>query len=62
MTKPDLTLENKLWDEGFRVIGCDEAGRGTWAGSLWVGAVTLREKDIPTVQEMIADYHLRDSK
>ena len=62
MTKPDLTLENRLWEEGFRVVGCDEAGRGTWAGSLWVGAVTLREIDIPTVQKMIADYHLRDSK
>jgi len=62
-TEPDLTLENRLWHEGFlRVVGCDEAGRGTWAGSLWVGAVSLRKVDIPTVQGMIADYNLRDSK
>ena len=62
MTKPDLTLENRLWQEGFRVVGCDEAGRGTWSGSLWVGAVQLRQRDTPIVQEMIADYSLRDSK
>lgn len=62
MPKPDLTLENHLWQEGFRVVGCDEAGRGTWAGSLWVGAVSLRKDDIPTVQKMISDYNLRDSK
>ncbi len=62
MTKPDLTLENHLWKEGFRVIGCDEAGRGTWAGSLWVGAVSLRKDDILIVSEMVASYHLNDSK
>ena len=61
-TEPDLTLENRLWQEGFRVVGCDESARGTWAGSLWVGAVSLRKSDIPTVQGMIADYNLRDSK
>ncbi len=62
MSKPDLTLENGLWAEGFRVIGCDEAGRGTWAGSLWVGVVTLRKDDIVVVSEMVDSYHLNDSK
>lgn len=62
MTKPDLTLENRLWQEGFRVVGCDEAGRGTWAGSLWVGAVSLRKCDIPKIQIMLDDQNLRDSK
>lgn len=62
MTKPDLTLENRLWQEGFRVVGCDEAGRGTWAGSLWVGAVSLRRIDIPVVMNMRSNYSLRDSK
>ena len=62
MIKPSLTLENRLWAEGFRVVGADEAGRGTWAGSLWVGAVRLQQRDIPVVQEMIVDYNLRDSK
>lgn len=61
-TEPSLTLENGLWQEGYRVVGIDEAGRGTWAGSLWVGAVTLRQGHIPLVQEMIADHGLRDSK
>ena len=62
MTKPDLTLERKLWDEGFRVVGADEAGRGTWAGSLWVGAVTLRQEDIAIVEDMLTSYSLNDSK
>lgn len=62
MTEPSLTLENGLWQEGYRVVGIDEAGRGTWAGSLWVGAVTLRQGHIPIVQEMIADHNLKDSK
>ncbi len=62
VTKPDLTLENRLWKEGFRVIGCDEAGRGTWAGSLWVGAVSLRKDDILVVSEMLDSYNLNDSK
>lgn len=60
--KPSLALENRLWAEGFRIIGVDESARGTWAGSLWVGAVTLRQGHIPLVQEMIADHGLRDSK
>ncbi len=59
---PSLTLENGLWQEGFRVVGCDEAGRGTWAGSLWVGAVTLRQEDIPIVEDMLVSYSLNDSK
>ena len=62
MTKPDLTLENRLWQEGYRVIGCDEAGRGTWAGSLWVGAVTIRQEDIAIVEDMLISYNLNDSK
>lgn len=59
---PDLTLENKLWQEGFRVIGCDEAGRGTWAGPMFVGAVTLYTGNIPWVQQMVADGLIKDSK
>ncbi len=59
---PDLTLETRLWAEGYRVVGCDEAGRGTWAGSLWVGAVSLRKDDLTIVSEMLDSYHLRDSK
>ncbi len=59
---PDLALENRLWAEGFRVVGADEAGRGTWAGSLWVGTISLRHQDIAIVQEMLEDYNLNDSK
>ncbi len=59
---PDLSLENKLWAEGFRVVGCDEAGRGSWSGPIYVGAVTLREEDIPWVKGMLAEGLIRDSK
>lgn len=67
---PDLSLENRLWAEGYRVVGCDEAGRGAWSGPLFVGAVTLREGDIPFVQSLLEHNEswrqtgcvLRDSK
>ena len=59
---PSLIMEKGLWEEGFRVVGCDEAGRGTWAGSLWVGAVTLRQEDIAIVEDMLISYSLNDSK
>ena len=59
---PDMTLENHLWKEGFRVIGCDEAGRGTWAGPLFVGAVSLHDTNIALVQGWLTHDMLRDSK
>jgi len=59
---PDLALENHLWKEGYRVVGCDEAGRGTWAGPIFVGAVTLYKGHIPLVQSLLTDGILRDSK
>ena len=60
--QPDLTIENRLWAEGYRVVGVDEAGRGTWAGSLWVGAISLREEDRLIASEMVDSYRLNDSK
>ncbi len=59
---PDMTLENHLWKEGFRVVGCDEAGRGTWAGPLYVGAVSLHDANIALVQDWLKHDMLRDSK
>ena len=40
--KPTLEYENRLWEEGFRVVaGLDEAGRGAWAGPVFAAAVVL---------------------
>lgn len=39
----DLTLERKL---GGRVAGCDEAGRGSWAGPIVAAAVILPDNII----------------
>ncbi len=44
------------------MVGCDEAGRGTWAGPIFVGAVALREEDIPWVGSLMEEGRLRDSK
>ena len=59
---PDLSLENKLWAEGFRVVGADESGRGAWSGPIFVGAVMVREEDIPLVGSLMEEGILRDSK
>ena len=58
--KPDFTLEAALWNKGYRVVGIDEAGRGTWAGPLFVGAVWLKPQHVV----MLADIkgEIKDSK
>lgn len=40
--KPNLSYEEQLWGEGYRIIaGLDEAGRGAWAGPVFAAAVAL---------------------
>lgn len=58
--RPDFTLETALWNKGYRVVGIDEAGRGTWAGPLFVGAVWLKPQHVV----MLADIkgEIKDSK
>ena len=42
ITPPDLSLEKKFWHSGlFLIAGMDEAGRGSLAGPVTVGAVIL---------------------
>lgn len=60
--KPDFALENKLWNDGYRVVGIDEAGRGTWAGPLFVGAVWLKPQDEIALQPAVQAKKIRDSK
>jgi len=52
---PGLSTERSLWDEGCEVVvGVDEVGRGSWAGSISVGAAVLpRDRRV---------YKVRDSK
>lgn len=42
-TLPDFKFEEKLWDEGYKiVVGVDEVGRGAWAGPVVAGAVVFK--------------------
>lgn len=38
---PSTRTERRWWDQGARVVGIDEVGRGAWAGPVTVGAVVL---------------------
>lgn len=51
---PGVGCERRWWDEGARVAGVDEVGRGAWAGPVTYAAVIL-----PSHRRM---YKLRDSK
>lgn len=45
MVFPDIELEKKLWNKGFKyVVGIDEAGRGPLAGPVCAGAVLIGEE------------------
>lgn len=47
MIFPDIELEKRLWEKGFKyVVGIDEAGRGPLAGPVCAGAVVIN-RDIP---------------
>lgn len=40
--KPTHANEKRLMNEGYRAVaGCDEVGRGTWAGPIAAGAVIM---------------------
>src|SRR5436309_5231916 len=52
-------LENQLWNHGYRIVGIDEAGRGTWAGPLKVGAVWLKPQHVVM---LVDTNNIRDSK
>jgi ribonuclease HII len=54
MQFPDTSLEEKLWQEGYKiVVGIDEAGRGPLAGPVVAGACVIQSKDqvVPTVRD-----------
>lgn len=57
MILPTLDLERKLWKRGYRyVCGLDEVGRGSFAGSVVVGAVVFTKDCV--IPEGIADSKL----
>jgi ribonuclease HII len=44
MVYPDTKLEEKLWNEGYKiVIGIDEAGRGPLAGPVVASGVVISD-------------------
>jgi ribonuclease HII len=48
---PDLSLEQRLWAQGYRrIAGLDEVGRGAWAGPVVAAAVIL-PPDRPSLLE-----------
>jgi len=58
-SRPNLEFEQRLWQEGYRIIaGLDEAGRGAWAGPVVAAAVVLPND--PRVSDLLSG--VRDSK
>lgn len=56
---PGLAVERALWRSGHRwVAGCDEVGRGAWAGPLTVGVAVVH----PGLRLRSLPFWLRDSK
>ncbi len=59
---PTLEFERTFWEQGYRyVAGCDEVGRGCWAGPVVAGAVVLPAWDVPLCT-LLRAAGLRDSK
>ena len=59
---PTLAYEREFQARGFiRIAGCDEAGRGCWAGPVVAGAVVLPSRDGP-ICSVLRAAGLRDSK
>ena len=51
MNKPTFYFEKRLWKEGFKYIaGCDEVGRGCFAGPVITGCVIFSPETIYTLQ------------
>ena len=55
---PSLQLEQELWQAGYAAVaGCDEVGRGAWAGPVSVGVVVA-----PLSGSVAGIEQVRDSK
>ncbi len=58
MELPNFAYEKKFWKKGYRLIaGCDEVGRGCFAGPVVAGAVVF-PKDLEIDKEIV----INDSK
>lgn len=62
-SKPSFWEEQKLWDKGFEyVVGLDEVGRGSFAGSVVVGAVVFLKDTPSSPRRRILLADVNDSK
>lgn len=53
-----LMIEQEFWNQGYHnLMGCDEAGRGPWAGPIVVGVVCLphNRPDLTQILEGVRD-------
>ena len=56
MNKPDFSFEKRLWKRGFiTVAGCDEVGRGCFAGPVVAGCVAFQGEALEPQTVMIND-------
>jgi ribonuclease HII len=64
MIIPDFNYEHKLWKTGFKFIGgCDEVGRGSFAGPVVCACVSFHPDTIFTLQgENLKGIKINDSK
>lgn len=61
---PDFRFENKLWKKGFNVVaGCDEVGRGCFAGPVVAAACAFSPKTISFLKgASLEGVKINDSK
>jgi len=57
---PDPSFEKNLLPQKRFILGVDEAGRGPWAGPVYVAAFLLDLKNFP--QDLFLENKIRDSK
>lgn len=61
-TDATFAIEEELWDAGHRwVVGCDEVGRGSWAGPLLIAACAVSRAHVTDAPPVADSKALRPS-
>lgn len=61
MALPDFSFENEYWKKGMIVAGCDEVGRGCFAGPVVAAAVVFSPHQ-KNIRESLSGIRINDSK